>query len=87
MKKRNRYGSILIDLSTRKPICLLPDREEATVTTWLKTHPEIRVVSRDRYGNYQRAAGLGAPQAAQVADRWHLLKNLGEAARKVLDRE
>jgi len=87
MKKRDRYGSILVNLSTNKPIGLLPDREEGTLWAWLKTHPEIRVVSRDRYGNYRRAVSSGAPQAMQITDRWHLLKNLGEAVRKVLDRE
>ncbi|MBK1439660.1 ISL3 family transposase [Parapedobacter sp. ISTM3] len=87
MKKRDRYGSILVDLSTNKPIGLLPDREEDTLSGWLKAHPGIRTVSRDRYGNYRRAVSCGAPRAIQVADRWHLLKNLGEAVRKMLERE
>ncbi len=87
IKKRDRYGSILVDLTTNKPIALLADREENTLTKWLKNRPEIQIVSRDRYGNYQRAASKGAPQAVQVTDRWHLLKNLGEAVRKVIDRE
>ncbi|WP_126247184.1 ISL3 family transposase [Chitinophaga rhizosphaerae] len=87
IKKRDRYGSILVDLTTNKPIALLADREENTLTAWLKDRPEIQIVSRDRYGNYQRAASKGAPQAVQVTDRWHLLKNLGEAVRKVIDRE
>lgn len=80
-------GSILVDLATNKPIALLADREETTLTKWLKNRPEIQIISRDRYGNYQRAANKGAPQAVQVTDRWHLLKNLGEAVRKVIDRE
>ncbi|MBB5638344.1 transposase [Pedobacter cryoconitis] len=87
IKKRDRYGSILVDLTTNKPIALLADREENTLTAWLKDRPEIQIVSRDRYGNYQRAVNKGAPQAVQVTDRRHLLKKLGEAVRKVIDRE
>jgi DNA-binding NarL/FixJ family response regulator len=66
---------------------LFPDREEKTLTTWLKPRKTIRVISRDRYSNYQKASTLGAPSAIQLTDRWHLLKNLGEALKKVLYRE
>jgi transposase len=72
------YGTILIDLERRQPIDLLPDRTAETLAGWLKAHPEIEIVSRDRSATYADAARTGAPQAAQVADRWHLLKNLGE---------
>lgn len=87
IRKRERYGSILVDLVTNRPIGLLGDREEDTLSCWLKERGKIQVISRDRYANYQRGSTKGAPQAVQVADRWHLLKNLGEAVRKILDRE
>lgn len=73
-KKRDRYGSILVNLDTGKVVDLLPDREEQTLTRWLEGQPAIEVITRDRYGKYKRAATKGAPQAIQVTDRWHLLK-------------
>jgi transposase len=87
IKKRERYGSILVDLTTNRPIGLLGDREENTLSEWLKKRTQVRIISRDRFSNYQRASTKGAPNAIQVTDRWHLLKNLGEAMRKILDRE
>jgi len=86
-KKRDSYGSILVNLDTGKAIDLLPDREEETLRKWLEKRPEIEVMSRDRYSNYQHAITRGAPQAVQVTDRWHLLKNLSEAVQKVLVRQ
>lgn len=85
-KKRKSYGSILVNLHTGKVIDLLPDREQETLRKWLQERPEIEVMSRDRYSNYQKAITLGAPQSIQVTDRWHLLKNLSEAVQKVLIR-
>ncbi len=72
------YGTILVDLERRRPIDLLSDRKSETVARWLAAHPEVEVISRDRAKAYAEAASVGAPQAVQVADRWHLLKNLGE---------
>jgi len=85
-KKGNTYGTILVDLEKRKPIDLLPDREVETVKKWLEAHPEIEIISRDRASCYSQAAELGAPQATQVADRWHLLKNMGDALKRLLDK-
>ncbi|WP_460767161.1 ISL3 family transposase [Niabella terrae] len=85
--KRRLYGSILVDLTTNKPIGLLPDRETATLRNWLKTQPHIRIVSRDRYSKFQKGISEGAPRAIQVTDRWHLLQNLHFSIRKILDRE
>jgi hypothetical protein len=64
---------------------LLPDREAECVVAWLKEHPEIEIISRDRSGLYADAARQGDPQAVQVADRWHLLQNLGDAIFRFLD--
>ena len=83
-KKRFTYGTILVDLERRKIIDVLPDRESVTVETWLKEHPEIDIVSRDRGKEFAKAATLGAPQAQQVVDRFHIVKNLSEVLREIL---
>ena len=81
-RKGHRYGTIVVDLERHQVIDLLPDRQVETVSTWLAAHPTIEVVSRDRSPAYAEAATRGAPQARQVADRFHLVKN----AREVLER-
>jgi transposase len=78
-KRRRRYGTLICDLETGKPLELLPDRTVQTVSTWLQEHPEINIISRDRWSEYATAAQKGAPQARQVADRWHVLHNLTES--------
>src|SRR5512135_3273530 len=85
-RKGSRYGTILVDLERRHVIDLLPDREATTVAAWLREHPGVEVVSRDRAGVYAQAASEAAPDAVQVADRWHLVKNAREAAERVLQR-
>ena len=77
--KGQRYGTIVCDLERRRTIDLLPDREGATVANWLADHPDVEIVCRDRGGGYREGADKGAPQALQIADRWHLLEN-GTAA-------
>jgi transposase len=86
-KKGHRYGTVLVNLENRKIIDILYDREATTLEKWLKSHAGVAVISRDRYGKYIQGATNGAPAAIQVADRWHLLKNLGEATTKVMLRE
>lgn len=86
-KRGKRYGTIIIDLRTHKILDLLPDREAESVQKWLSAHPEIEIVSRDRGGAYADGAAQGAPQAIQVADRWHLAKNLGDAVEAYLKRK
>jgi transposase len=83
-KKRFKYGTILVDLERRKIIDVLADRESATVEAWLKEHPEVIIVSRDRGKEFAKAATLGGPQAQQVVDRFHVVKNLSEVIREIL---
>lgn len=85
-KKGQTYGTILVDLETHRPIDLLPDRSTETVAAWLRMHPEVEIVSRDRGGEYAAAVKKGAPQAQQIADRFHLLKNLRERLKELMDR-
>ena len=81
------YGTILVDLEHGKTIDILDDRAADTLVQWLKRHPGIEIVSRDRSQTYADAITEGAPEAIQVADRWHLLKNLSEAVFKILQQE
>jgi transposase len=85
-RKGQRYGTILVDLERHRIIDLLPDREAATLQAWLQRHPEIQLVSRDRSVTYAEAVTKGAPQAQQVADRFHLVKNLTEAFEQLITR-
>jgi transposase len=78
-RKNHRYGTVVCDLERRRIVALLPDRETATVRAWLSSHPEIKVVSRDRGGGYGEAAAKALPDALQVADRWHLMENASAA--------
>ncbi|MDV3002880.1 MAG: ISL3 family transposase ISAcma23 (plasmid) [Chroococcopsis gigantea SAG 12.99] len=77
-RKRKTYGTILVDLEKGRPITLLPDREAETLSKWLKEHSGIQVVSRDRSKVYEKGIKEGAPEAIQVADRFHLLQNLAQ---------
>lgn len=85
-KKGSRYGTIIVDLERRKIIDLLPDREALSVEKWLKAHPGVEIVSRDRYSNFANGVKNASTSIKHVADRWHLLKNLGDAMQRALDR-
>lgn len=86
IRKGRVYGTILVDLERHRAIELLPDRTAETLAEWLRAHPSVKIVARDRSSEYARGISMGAPQAFQVADRWHLLVNLREALERLLDR-
>jgi transposase len=84
-RKGQEYGTILVDVDFRHVVDLLPDRAADSFSEWLRHHPEIMTVSRDRSGLYAEGATLGAPQAQQVADRFHLMLNLSATMERVLE--
>lgn len=86
-KRGQTYGTILVDLERHQVVDLLEDRTAAGLATWLRAHPGIEVIARDRAGAYADGARQGAPEAVQVADRFHLLMNVGEALERVLSRK
>ncbi|MFD5343634.1 transposase [Streptomyces anulatus] len=81
-RKGRVYGTVLVDIETRRPVDLLPDREASSLAAWLAAHPGTEVVCRDRTPFFAEEATIGAPQAMQVADRRHLWHNLSEAAER-----
>jgi transposase len=85
-RKGQRYGTIVVDLEQQRPIDLLADASAESFVAWLQAHPSVEIVSRDRGTTYADGATRGAPHALQIADRWHLIQNLGEALEKVLAR-
>ncbi|MER9331821.1 transposase [Mesorhizobium sp. M0488] len=78
-RRGQRYGTIVCDLERRRPVTLLPDREQTTSQAWLTNHPSIVTVARDRGGGYGEAIAKALPHADQVADRWHLMENASRA--------
>jgi len=83
LRKRQTYGTVLIDLERRQPVALLAERTADTVAQWLREHPGVEVIARDRSQAYAEGARQGAPAVTQVADRFHLLQNLREALDQV----
>jgi transposase len=85
-RRGRTFGTIIVDLQTHRVLDVLADRTADTAAAWMATHPKIDLVSRDRGGDYAAAARKAVPGATQTADRFHLLKNLGEALEGVLAR-
>jgi transposase len=85
-RKGQRYGTIVCDLERNRILDLLPERNADVVAAWLARHPGVEIIARDRAGVYAEGGRRGAPDATQIADRWHLLANLGEALRLAVGR-
>jgi transposase len=85
-RRGQTYGTILCDLERHRPVELLPERSSVSLASWLRAHPGVEIVSRDRADFYIKGAADGAPSALQVTDRWHLLKNLREALGRMAER-
>jgi transposase len=85
-RRGRRWGTVLVDLERHRLVDILPDRSSETLASWLTQHADVEVVSRDRSGEYADAARRAAPEAIQVADRFHLIKNLGDVVLRVFQR-
>ena len=85
-RKGCTYGTIIVDLERRAVVDVLPDRSAVGTAEWLSQHPEVEIISRDRCGLYAQGAREGAPQARQIDDRFHLLRNLRETIETQLSR-
>ncbi|MDN2501176.1 ISL3 family transposase [Nocardia nova] len=84
LRRRNRYGTGVIDAVTHKRIDVLADRKSETLEKWLRGHPDVEVVVRDGSATYAEAIRRARPAALQVSDRWHLWHGLARSVREVV---
>ncbi|MGV8104519.1 MAG: transposase [Mesotoga sp.] len=86
IKKGQTYGTLIVDYETSKVVDMIPSRDTEIVAQWLKSYPEIEVVSRDGSIRYAKAIREALPEAMQVSDRFHLVKNLVDGAKEYIKR-
>jgi transposase len=86
LRKGQTYGTVVVDLERHRPVAILSGRTAEELAAWLRNHPTIEVVTRDRSTEFARAINLSLPKATQVLDRWHLLKNLSDVVERFLGR-
>ncbi|MFC5911309.1 ISL3 family transposase [Streptacidiphilus monticola] len=85
-RRGRTFGTILIDMHTRRPVDVLPDHTSDTFAAWLREHPHVKLICRDRGGSFADGAQRALPGVPQVADRWHLLDNLATAVERAVRR-
>ena len=81
IRKGSSYGTLLVDLERHQVVDVLKGRSADALRDWLRAHPGVEIITRDRASEYSRAATDAAPHAQQIADRWHLLCNLSSVVR------
>ncbi len=86
LRRGNTYGTIVVDLATNRPVDLFENRTADVLAHWLTQHPGVNFISRDRSSEYMRGAAEGAPEAQQVLDRYHVLRNMRAVVQRIVSR-